>query len=128
LTEHHSLEPLPDVIVIDNLEVQAHIGVHDFEHGRAQAVRFDVEIETVPGYMRLVRETGNFVSYADVVAFIESKAASGKHVRLVEEWAASVAEFVLQNPLAAQITVSVLKTEIFERAGGVGIRICRRRG
>jgi dihydroneopterin aldolase len=128
LTEHHAIEPLPDVIVIDDLQVQTHIGVNEAEHGRPQTVRFDVEIETVPGYLRQVRETGNFVSYADVVAFIETAAASGKHVRLVEEWAASVADFALEHPLVAQVTVSVMKTEIFERAGGVGIRICRRRG
>ena len=128
MTEHHSFEPLPDVIVIDNLQVETRIGVHDFEHGRPQTVRFDVEIETVPGYMRIVRETGSYVSYADVVAFIEAKAESRRHVRLVEEWAASIADFALANPLVAQVTVSVMKTEVFERAGGVGIRICWRRG
>jgi len=46
-------------------------------------------------------------------------------VRLVEEWAASVADFVLENSLVAKVSVSVLKTEIFERAAGVGIRIVR---
>lgn len=122
------VEAAPDVIVIDNLQVQAHIGVHDFEHEQPQAVRFDVEIETVPGYLSHVRETGEFVSYADVVDYIETKAASGTHVRLVEEWAASVADFVLDNPLVGRVSVSVLKTEIFERAAGVGIRIVRRRG
>jgi dihydroneopterin aldolase len=123
-----SVEAAPDVIVIDNLRVQTHIGVHDFEHQKPQTVRFDVEIETVPGYLDHVRETDNYVSYADVVEYIEAKAASGRHVRLVEEWAASVADFVLENSLVAKVSVSVLKTEIFERAAGVGIRIVRCRG
>ena len=122
------VEAAPAVIVIDNLRVQAHIGIHDFERERPQTVRFDVEIETVPGYLTHVKETDSYVSYADVVEYIEAKAASGTHVRLVEEWAASVADFVLENPLVDRVSVSVLKTEIVERAAGVGIRIVRRRG
>lgn len=122
------VEAAPAVIVIDNLRVQAHIGIHDFERERPQTVRFDVEIETVPGYLTHVNETDSYVSYADVVEYIEAKAASGTHVRLVEEWAASVADFVLENPLVDRVSVSVLKTEIVERAAGVGIRIVRRRG
>ncbi len=123
-----SVEGAPDVIVIDDLRVQTHIGVYDVEHQKPQTVRFDVEIETVPGYLDHVNATDNYVSYADVVAYIEAKAASGRHVRLVEEWAASVADFVLENSLVAKVSVSVLKTEIFERAAGVGIRIVRCRG
>lgn len=128
MSKPHVVEAAPDVIVIDNLRVQTHIGVHDFERQRPQTVRFDVEIETVPGYLAHVKETDDYVSYADVVAYIQTKAESGSHVRLVEEWAASVADFVLENRLVARVSVSVLKTEIFERAQGVGIRIVRCRG
>lgn len=128
MTSTTSLEPVPDCILIDDLRVETRIGVHDFERERPQTVRFDVAIDTVAGYLDQVSATDAYVSYADVVAFIEAKAASGEHVRLVEEWAASIADFVLSNPLVAQVTVRVMKTEIFERAGGVGIRIVRRRG
>ena len=121
------VEAVPDVIVVDNLRVPTHIGVHDFERERPQTVRFDVEIETVADYLSQVLETDHYVSYADVVTFIEDKAASGEHVRLVEEWAISIADFVLENALVARVRVSVLKTEIFERAEGVGIRIVRQR-
>lgn len=128
MTTPSSPEPVPDCILIDNLRVQTRIGVHDVERERPQTVQFDVAIDTVPGYLDQVSATDAYVSYADVVAFIEDKAASGEHVRLVEEWAASIADFVLSNPLVTQVTVRVMKTEIFERAGGVGIRIVRRRG
>lgn len=128
MPDHRAVEAAPDTIVINNLRIQAPIGVHDFERERPQTVRFDVAIETVSGYLKQVMETDGYVSYADVVAFIEAKAERGGHVRLVEEWAASVADFVLENPLVAQVTVSVMKTEIIERAAGVGIRIVRRRG
>ncbi|WP_428670058.1 dihydroneopterin aldolase [Roseibium sp.] len=116
-----------DVILIERLEVAAQIGILESERGRTQTVRFDIEMRTVSGYRRIVRETGAFVSYADAVAFIQEKAASGGHTDLVEEWAETVAEFILKNELVDEVTVKVTKPDIFEEAAGVGIRITRKR-
>lgn len=114
-----------DVIVIEGLRVPAEIGILDSEKGRSQTVCFDIEILTVPGYREIVRETGNFISYAEPVAFIEDKASSGGHVDLVEDWAETVAEFVLAHPLAQQVSVKVTKPDIFDNVAGAGIRITR---
>lgn len=116
-----------DTVLIEGLVLPAEIGVLDSEKGRRQSVRFDVEIRTVAGYREIVSQTGQYVSYADTVGFIQDKAASGGHVELVEEWAEAVAAFVLANPLADTVTVKVTKPEIFDAADGVGIRIVRRR-
>ncbi|MCX2725250.1 dihydroneopterin aldolase [Roseibium salinum] len=116
-----------DAILIEGLLVAAEIGILDSEKGRRQAVCFDVEIRTVPGYRRIVRETGRFVSYADTVEFIRNKASEGGHIDLVEDWAEAVAEFALSNSLAESVTVKVTKPDIFAEAAGVGIRITRRR-
>jgi dihydroneopterin aldolase len=116
-----------DTILIEGLVLPVEIGVLESERGRRQTVRFDVEIGTVPGYRRIVRDTGSYVSYADTVEFIQERAQSCGHVDLVEEWAEAVAEFVLANPLAERVTVKVSKPEIFADAEGVGIRIARRR-
>ncbi|WP_269585390.1 dihydroneopterin aldolase [Roseibium sp. Sym1] len=121
------VEDSRDTILIEGLLLPAEIGVLDSEKGRRQSVCFDVEIRTVAGYRRIVRETGQFVSYADAVEFIQEKAASGGHVDLVEDWAEAVAAFVLTNPLADQVMVKVTKPDIFEDAAGVGIRIVRKR-
>lgn len=126
--ECHLQEDGRDTILIEGLLLPAEIGVLDSEKGRRQSVRFDVEIETVPDYRRIVCETGQYVSYADTVTYVQDKAASGGHVELVEEWAEAVAEFVLANPLADKVTVKVTKPDIFEDAAGVGVRIVRRRG
>jgi len=117
----------PDVILVDNLEVQAHVGVHGFEHGQTQRLRFDIEIQTRPDYGQVVRKTSTYVSYEDAIEFIRAKASSGEHVELVEEWAEAVAAFVLQSPLVDVVTVSVTKPDIYPSAAGVGIRIRRRR-
>jgi dihydroneopterin aldolase len=117
----------PDRIIVNGLVVDAHIGVHDFEHGTAQRVRFDVAVDTVDDYAERVRATGAYVSYADLVEFIVDRAASGEHVELVETWADDVAAFALRNELAQAVRVTVQKLDIFDAADGVGITIERRR-
>lgn len=116
----------PDVVLIEDLRVQAFIGVLEFERAKRQTLRFDVEIETVAGYARRVRETGAYVSYAETVEYILERAATTEHVELVETWAEDVAAFALQNHLAAAVVVRVLKLDIFGEAQGVGVRIRRR--
>ena len=71
--------------------------------------------------------TGAYVSYADVVEFVEALAASGDHVELVETWAEDVAAFALTNELAQAVRVTVQKLDIFDAADGVGISIERSR-
>jgi 7,8-dihydroneopterin aldolase/epimerase/oxygenase len=118
---------VPDRIIVVGLVVDAYIGVHDFEREQRQRVRFDVEIDTVDDYADRVRATGAYVSYADVVEFIEARAASDDHVELVETWAEDVAGFALRNELAQAVRVTVQKLDIFEAAAGVGITIERHR-
>lgn len=117
----------PDRIVVRSLIVDAFIGVHDFERLERQRVRFDVEVDTVDGYAATVRSTGEYVSYADIVDYIQDRAALDDHVELVETWADDVASFVLRNELAACVRVTVTKPDIFDRADGVGVSIERRR-
>ena len=117
----------PDRIIVQAHVVETFIGVHDFERLERQRVRFDVEVDTVDGYADIVRSTGDYVSYADIVEFIEGRAASGEHVELVETWADDVAAFVLMNGLAAAVRVTVTKPDIFAGADGVGVSIERRR-
>lgn len=117
----------PDRIVVSALEVDAFIGVLDTERLAPQRVRFDVEVDTVPEYAEIVRLTGEYVSYADIVEFIEQRAATDDHVELVETWAEDVAGFVLRNRLAAAVRVTVVKPDIFDGVEGVGVTIERRR-
>ncbi|MEO1055776.1 MAG: dihydroneopterin aldolase [Actinomycetota bacterium] len=114
-------------IIVRGLRVDAFIGVLDSEHGVRQRVQFDVEVDTVPGYLDTVSTSGDYVSYANVVEYIEGRAATDEHVELVETWADDIATFVLSHPLAAAVRVTVQKLDIFERAEGVGIVLDRRR-
>jgi dihydroneopterin aldolase len=123
----HARHGQPDRIVVNGLVVDAYIGVHDFEHEAPQRLRFDVEIDTVDDYADRVRTAGAYVSYADVVEFIETRAGSDEHVELVETWAENVAAFALRNELARAVRVTVQKLDIFAAAEGVGVVIERHR-
>ena len=116
-----------DKILVRGLSVDAFVGIHDFEHENRQNLLIDIEIDTVEHYADLVRRTGRYVSYGDAVKFVTTLAASDRHIELVETWAEEIAEFVLQNDLVANVRVTVLKTEIFKEAAGVGITIERQR-
>ncbi len=123
----HARPGTPDRIVVNGLVVETYIGVHDFEHDAPQRVRFDVEIVTVDDYAHRVQTTGAYVSYADVVEFIETRAGSDEHVELVETWAENIAAFALRNELAQSVRVTVQKLDIFAAAEGVGVAIERHR-
>jgi len=117
----------PDRILVTGLVVETYIGVHDVERLGRQRVRFDVEVDTVDDYAEIVRTTGDYVSYADIVEYVERRAAEGDHVELVETWAEQVATFALADELATAVRVAVQKLDIFDAADGVGIMIERRR-
>lgn len=117
----------PDRIIVRGLVVETFIGVHDFERLAPQRVRFDVDVVTIDDYAEVVRATGAYVSYADIVEYVEARAASGEHIELVETWADDIAAFAMQNELAVRVVVSVQKLDIFDNAEGVGIVVERRR-
>lgn len=121
------VEHEPDRIIIRGLRVDAFIGVHDTERAQRQAVVFDVEVETVMGYAGIVRSTGGYFSYDDVVQFVIARASSDEHVELLETWAEAVADFALSNALAAAVTVTVRKPDIYDMVDGVGVVVHRRR-
>lgn len=114
-----------DRIIVRGLVVEAFIGVFGHERLARQRVRFDVDVETVPDYRQIVRDEGRYVSYADIVEYIETRAASAEHVELVETWADDVADVVLRNELATKVQVTVQKLDVFDAAEGVGITITR---
>lgn len=126
---HHpcTVEIARDRILVDGLVVETFIGVFDDERLARQRVRFDVEVRTVAGYADIVRATGEYVSYAHIVEYVERRAATDEHVELVETWDEDVASFALSNRLAESVEVTVRKIDIFDAADGVGVTIERRR-
>ena len=72
-------------------------------------------------------DLAEYVSYADIVEALKVRAASTRHVKLVETLAEEVAALALADPRVAGAIVDVRKTEIIPEAKGVGVIIHRRR-
>ena len=113
-----------DTIVIRGLRLPFHIGVFDFERGARQSVVIDIEM-VVPS---AVRTGGHYVSYAPVVDHACALSDGAEHIALVETLAERILAKALEDRRVLRARVSVMKTDIYPMADGVGITIEGRQG
>lgn len=120
-----ALDAPRDQILIEDLVLDASIGVFDHEYETKQALRFDVVVDIAPLGQSDDHEIDNVVRYDHIIADIKALLTRG-HVDLVETLAEDIAALCLAYGRAEQVTVTVAKLEAFEEAGAVGVRITRR--
>jgi len=123
---------IPDVgqrcIVIDDLRLSFFIGVHEHEKQAKQEVSITVYMFVADLGAPTSDDIGDHVSYSDLVDKLKQRAASKRHVNLVETLAEEVVSLALADPRVLSAVVDVRKTEIVPRAKGVGTIVHRRRG
>ena len=122
---------VPDVgercVVIDDLRLRFFIGVHEHETRARQGVSITVHMFVPESGVPPSDDLADYVSYADIVEELKVRAASTRHVKLVETLAEEIAALVFADPRVASVVVDVRKTEIIPEAQGVGVIIHRRR-
>jgi dihydroneopterin aldolase len=111
-----------DHVFVRDLVIPVEIGAYDFERGRTQRVRFNVEVD-------VTRATGGddmrtVFSYDVIMDAIRIILASG-HIDMVETIAERLAEMVLRHERAQAVSVQVEKLDV--APGAVGVRIRRER-
>ena len=113
-------------VFVRDLRLDAHIGVHRHEEGRAQPIIVNVDLTVTEGDVSLDDSLANVVCYEQVVNNIKALVDAG-HVRLVETLAEQIAEdcFTDLRVLAARVRVE--KLDAIEEAHSVGIEIERLR-
>jgi dihydroneopterin aldolase len=109
-----------DHVFVRDLVMPVEIGAYDFERGRTQKVRFNVEVD-------VLRATGgddmrSVFSYDVVIDAIKMLLASG-HIDMVETIAERLAEKILLHERAQAVSVQVEKLDV--APGAVGVRIRR---
>jgi 7,8-dihydroneopterin aldolase/epimerase/oxygenase len=115
-------------VVIDDLRLRFFIGVHAHERQARQEVSISVHMFVPESGAPPSDDLADYVSYADVVEALKERAASTRHINLVETLAEEVAALALADPRIASVVVDARKTEIIPEAKGVGVIIHRRRG
>ena len=123
---------VPDVghrcIIVDDLRLSFFIGVHEHEKQAKQEVSITVYMFVADLGAPTSDDIGDHVSYSDLVDKLKQRAASKRHVNLVETLAEEVVSLALADPRVLSAVVDVRKTEIIPQAKGVGVIVHRRRG
>lgn len=117
---------MTDTIFLESLEVQAILGIHDWEREVKQTVRLDLEWPTdarAAAERDDVEATLNYKTVAKrVIAYVEST-----RFQLAETLAERVAALLLDEYGFEWARVSVSKPGAIRGARNVGVRIERRR-
>lgn len=111
-------------VFVRDLLLDARIGVHGPEKGRAQPVRINIDLAVRDEGSALHDSLANVVCYENVVDQIKAILALG-HVNLVETLAERIAEACLADLRVDAARVRVEKLAAIPEAASVGIEIER---
>src|SRR5512134_3213492 len=83
--------PVLDRVFIHDLVLDVEIGVHHYEKGATQRVRFSVDVDMTPAPAALEDDIGRTFDYDTIIAGIKDIIARG-HINLVETLAEEIAD------------------------------------
>ena len=112
-------------IFVTGLKVEAQIGVHAHEKGKAQPLVVDVELDAPIAGARRLADTINYERVGEAARAI---AAEG-HILLVEDFAERLARACLADPRVTRARVRVEKPQaLAPHAAAAGVEITLVRG
>jgi len=126
--EHRLLErglPIRKIFLRD-MEIQAHIGVHDSEQGHAQNVLVNITLYMGPGE-RPQRDSIAEVFNYDQVHSAVHKLVDGRHINLQETLVEEIADMCFGFDAVFAVRVSSEKTDVYDDCAGVGCEAVRLR-
>jgi len=114
---------VPDCILIEQLELSAHIGVPDAERASPQRLTVNLEIEPHRAFDPERDEIGSTIDYFNVACSVQEFAAARPR-QLIETLAVDIAEFILSRygPRAVQVE---LRKYILPDTAFVAVRVRR---
>jgi dihydroneopterin aldolase len=115
-----------DSIIIHDLRVQTRIGIYDWERHLPQTIRIDVDIELPSARPFTSGDFADALDYAAVVRRLKALAAANPHP-LLERFAESVAQTVLDEFGAPSVKVRVAKLAALPGVRELGVSIERQR-
>ncbi len=113
-------------LFLDKLEVQARIGIHDFERNGPQRLLIGIEIEIAPDALPAGDDIAETLDY-DWVRDEVVKLVAGRHFDLQETLARAIVEIVGQRPEVRRVVVKTAKPDVFADVAAVGCRLEARR-
>ena len=111
-------------ILIENLILDASIGIHDFEKKKKQKISISLDIEVNDNIPDVDHKIENFVSYEYIVKDIKQIINSG-HIELLETLGEDILAICFKDHRIHNIKITLKKLEVFSEADSVGIEIYR---
>jgi len=107
--------------------LEVHIGIHDFEQGAAQRMRFDVDLyvpyaQSDPSRDRIE----DIVDYDFIRGVVRQRTAAG-HINLQETLCDQIAADLLDNPHVEAVRVATAKLDVYPDCEAVGVEVFRLR-
>ena len=110
-------------IFLRNFELQANIGVHEYEKSGAQRIIVNVDlfvplVATTPRHDKITE----VVDYDFIHAAIRERIAGG-HINLQETLCDDIAHALLAHPLVRAVRVSTEKPDVYPECDAVGVEV-----
>ncbi len=115
-----------DTIFLEQVKVQTHLGVPDWERQVAQTVVLDIELRYDFSRACLSDAIDDTIDYGQVVQRIRETLAAHRF-KLVEALGEHVCQLILQEFGAQQVTLKVSKPGILPGLKALGVQLTRAR-
>ena len=113
-------------ILINELTLDAFIGIHDFEKKKKQKISISLSLDVNDNISGIEHKIENFVSYEHIVADIKSILKRG-HIDLLETLGEKIVDLCFKDERVMTIKLKLEKLEVFKETSSVGIEIFRKK-
>lgn len=107
---------------LDEIEVAAEIGIHDFERGRRQRVLVSVSVDIDPALLPNADNITATIDYDEIRALVKRLVAE-HHFDLQETLCRAILLHLIEQPGFVAATVETKKPDVYPDARSVGCRL-----
>ena len=113
-------------VLIKDLTLDLQLGYYDFEKGKKQKVKFNLELNYENKKPTNDEDLKSIVNYGKIVKLIE-KLVKNKHYNFLETLAEDIFDELFKNKRINKIVLRIEKLEILKQCLSVGIQISKKR-
>ncbi len=113
-------------ILINELTLDAFVGIHDFEKKKKQKIAISLSLDVTDNISGIEHKIENFVSYEHIVDDIKSILKKG-HIDLLETLGEKIVDLCFKDERVMTIKLKLEKLEVFKETSSVGIEIFRKK-
>tara|TARA_B100001765_G_C19396289_1_gene290208 strand:- start:124 stop:549 length:426 start_codon:yes stop_codon:yes gene_type:complete len=113
-------------VLIKDLTLDLQLGYYDFERGKKQKVKFNLELNYENKKPTNDEDLKSIVNYGKIVKLIE-KLVKNKHYNFLETLAEDIFDELFKNKRINKIVLRIEKLEILKQCSSVGIQISKKR-